>query len=86
MSDKCPHLTYQRERDGEAFETPRAYCEVVETFVQPMRADICNSRYGLDPETDCEHYVDPERMGVDDGPDPNGSGVGDGSDSGGGGS
>ena len=41
---------------------PRAYCTAVDTFVQTMRADICNRRYGLDPETDCEFYRDAEGL------------------------
>jgi len=65
MVETCPHLTYREAGDGATFDgptfdEPRAYCTVTESFVQPMRADICNARYGLDPETDCEYYVDPE--------------------------
>jgi len=52
----CPYLEYRRAADGREFETPRAYCGVVESFVQPMRADVCNDRYDLDHETDCEYY------------------------------
>ncbi|MES3518422.1 MAG: hypothetical protein PPP58_12245 [Natronomonas sp.] len=55
----CPHLTYRRSddsEDGPEFDTPRAYCGVVEAFVQPMRADVCNDRYELDHATDCEFY------------------------------
>jgi hypothetical protein len=65
MADTCPHLTYREAGDGitfdgATFDEPRAFCTVTESFVQPMRADICNARYGLDPETDCEFYVEPE--------------------------
>ncbi|PHQ40496.1 hypothetical protein DJ69_00535 [Halorubrum persicum] len=65
MAVQCPHLTYREAGDGasfdgEEFAEPRAFCTVTESFVQPMRADICNARYGLDPETDCEFYVEPE--------------------------
>lgn len=52
----CPHLEYRRESDDHAFETERAYCTVADRFVQPMRADICTERYGLDPASDCEIY------------------------------
>lgn len=58
----CPYLAYRsppENTDG----TPRAYCEVVERFVQPMRADICNDRYALDHETHCEIYL--EEVGSD---------------------
>ncbi len=52
----CPFLEY-RASDGErSFTTERAYCAAVESFVQPMRADICNDRYDLEHATDCEIY------------------------------
>jgi hypothetical protein len=54
--DTCRHLEYRTEAGERAFETARAYCTVVDAFVQPMRADVCNARYGLDPERDCEWY------------------------------
>ncbi|WP_321170118.1 hypothetical protein [Halobaculum magnesiiphilum] len=54
----CPHLEY-RESDGDrAFDTARAFCTVADEFVQPVHADICNERYGLDPESDCEIFRD----------------------------
>lgn len=53
-------MAYREEGDGQSFETARAFCTVTESFVQPMRADICNARYELDPATDCEFYVAPE--------------------------
>ncbi len=59
MAETCPHLTYREEGDGKSFETARAFCTVTESFVQPMRADVCNARYELDPATDCEFYVEP---------------------------
>ena len=65
----CRHLEY-RESDGETeFETARAYCTVADQFVQPMRADICNERYGLDPAADCEIYRDHAGLAWDDPPD-----------------
>lgn len=63
MVAQCPHLEYRRESDEASFEEPRAFCSVAGRFVQPMRADICNGRYGLDPETDCEIYRDHEAGG-----------------------
>jgi len=60
MAETCPHLAYREEGDGKSFETARAFCTVTESFVQPMRADVCNARYGLDPAADCEFYVEPE--------------------------
>ncbi|EMA57090.1 hypothetical protein [Halorubrum lipolyticum] len=65
MVETCPHLTYhgagdRATFDGATFDEPRAFCTVTGSFVQPMRADICNARYGLDPATDCGFYVEPE--------------------------
>lgn len=57
MSERCPYLEYRSEADDRSFDEPRAYCAIAETFVQPMRADICNDRYDLSHETDCEIYV-----------------------------
>ncbi|MFB6303394.1 MAG: hypothetical protein ABEH78_11120 [Haloferacaceae archaeon] len=53
---RCPHLEYRAAADGQQFETARAYCTVTEAFVEPMRADICNRRYGLAPAEHCEIY------------------------------
>lgn len=61
MAETCPHLDYRDESDDHSFETARAYCTIAEEFVQPMRADICNRRHGLDPETDCEIYISHEQ-------------------------
>ena len=68
MAETCPHLAYREEGDGQSFETARAFCTVTESFVQPMRADICNARYDLDPAADCEFYVEPS-SGSESGPD-----------------
>lgn len=62
----CPYLDYRREDDGHAFDSERAYCAVAERFVQPMRADICNGRHGLDHEIDCEIYITHEREDGDE--------------------
>lgn len=56
MGDQCRYLEYRREADGKRFDTERAYCRAVDRFVQPMRADICNYRYELRPERDCEYF------------------------------
>lgn len=52
----CPHLEYRDDADGQSFDTPRAYCTAAGEFVEPMRADICNDRYGLEHADDCEIY------------------------------
>lgn len=58
----CPHLDY---REAPFADTERAYCTIVDEFVEPMRADICNDRYDLDHTTDCEFYR--EAAGLDAG-------------------
>lgn len=58
----CPHLDYRREGDGQSFDVERAFCTVTGSFVQPMRADICNDRYALDHEAHCEFYRDHEGL------------------------
>lgn len=59
----CPYLSY-RTSDGELeFDTERAYCEVTESFVAPMRADVCNDRRELSHESQCEFYREAE--GID---------------------
>ena len=68
MAETCPHLAYRKEGDGKSFETARAFCTVTESFVQPMRADVCNARYELVPARDCEFYVAPNSS-ADEGPD-----------------
>lgn len=50
----CPFSEYRPLPDGDG--TSRPYCTAAEEFVQAMRADICNDRYGLDHATDCEIY------------------------------
>lgn len=52
----CPHLEFRAEAGESAFEHDRPYCAAAEQFVQPMRADICSERYGLDPAEHCEIY------------------------------
>ena len=52
----CQFLEYRGGDDEASFDTARAYCTAVDAFVQPMRADICNGRYDLDPTEDCEIF------------------------------
>ena len=58
----CPYLEYRDSDADHEFDTDRAYCTAVDAFVQPMRADICNDRYDLDHETDCEFYREAEGL------------------------
>jgi hypothetical protein len=66
MPDACPYLEYRQfgdeKSDGGTDSQPRAYCDAAGEFVQAMRADICNGRYGLDHETDCEIYREAEGL------------------------
>ncbi|MFB6309949.1 MAG: hypothetical protein ABEH64_02075 [Salinirussus sp.] len=52
----CEYLEYRAGDDDHDFDVDRAYCTVVDSFVQPMRADVCNERYGLSPAAHCEFY------------------------------
>lgn len=71
----CPFLEYRRESAEKRFDEPRAYCTAAEQFVQAMRADICNDRYGLEHDRDCEIYL--EHAGNDgDGGGPEDDGAG----------
>ena len=63
MSDTCEFLERREADDGEEFDHPRPYCTAADAFVQPMRADVCAKRYGLDPETDCEFYREAKGLG-----------------------
>ncbi|MXR19942.1 hypothetical protein [Halobacterium bonnevillei] len=56
----CPHLEYRTDGDGQSFDTPRAYCGVTASFVQPMRADVCNDRYDLHHAAHCEVFLEHE--------------------------
>lgn len=59
----CPHLEYRAAGDGQSFDTERAFCTVTGSFVQPMRADICNDRYDLCHAEHCEIYREEEPDG-----------------------
>jgi hypothetical protein len=59
--EQCRHLEYRASDGDQEFETARAYCTAADRFVQPMRADICNCRYDLDPASDCEIFRAAER-------------------------
>ncbi|WP_458206282.1 hypothetical protein [Haladaptatus sp. NG-SE-30] len=54
----CPYLEYSDEGTETTFDEPRAFCTVIDEFVQPMRADICNDRYDLNHDRHCEIYRD----------------------------
>jgi hypothetical protein len=80
----CPYLEYRDgsdEPDRDSFDEARAYCTAADRFVQPMRADICNDRYDLVHDRDCEiyreHADDAAAAGDGDG-ETNADGAGDG--------
>jgi len=79
MSDSCEFLERRRAGDDAEFDGERPYCTAVDAFVQPMRADVCAKRYGLDPETDCEFYREAKGLGsitgFEGGDDGDGSGT-----------
>ena len=56
----CPYLSYRQSAGDQTFDTERAYCEAIEEFVSPMRADVCNDRHEFDHERDCEYYREAE--------------------------
>ena len=62
----CEYLEYREAANGREFDTARAFCTAVDEFVQPVRADICNERYDLDPEADCEYYREAEGIDWDE--------------------
>lgn len=52
----CPYLEY-RDDDGDLeFDHERPFCRAQESFVSPMRADICNDRYDFDHRDHCEVF------------------------------
>ena len=63
MPDSCEFLERRTADEDAEFDHERPYCTAVDAFVQPMRADICAKRYGLDPETDCEFYREAKESG-----------------------
>ena len=56
----CPYLAYRESSGDVEFDHERAFCTVVDAFVQPMRADICNDRYDLHHAEHCEYYLEAE--------------------------
>ncbi|MWV39297.1 hypothetical protein [Natrialba sp. INN-245] len=53
----CPYLAYRTQAGDAQFDEARAYCTAADRFVQAMRADICNDRYGLAHDEHCEIYL-----------------------------
>lgn len=52
----CPFLEYRDGDDDHDFDHLRPYCAAQESFVSPMRADICKDRHDFDHRTDCDVF------------------------------
>lgn len=52
----CPFLEYRSEDETKEFDHERPYCTASESFVSPMRADVCNDRYDFEHTSHCEVY------------------------------
>lgn len=61
----CPYLDYRQSDDKHEFDHDRPYCTVAETFVSPMKADICNDRHAFEHTSDCETYPGEEGSMLD---------------------
>jgi len=58
----CPYLEYRTSDDDFEFDHEHAYCMVIDSFVAPMRADVCNDVGELHHETSCEFYREAENI------------------------
>lgn len=52
----CPYLEYRDSDADHEFDHDRPYCGLMDSFVSPMQADICNDRHQFSHESDCEIY------------------------------
>ena len=59
----CPYLEYRDSDSDHEFDHERPYCDLSDSFVSPMRADICNDRHDFSHEADCEIF---QRFAPDD--------------------
>ena len=62
----CPYLDYRRSDGDQEFDHERPYCDVVDDFVSPMRADLCNDRHDFDHAEHCEFFPDEAPPEVED--------------------
>jgi hypothetical protein len=63
----CPYLSYRQSDEEHSFENERPYCGVVDSFVSPMQADICNDRHEFKHTSDCETFLSEEASNDDEG-------------------
>lgn len=54
----CPFLEYRSSDDEREFDHERPYCAVMEEFVSPMKADVCNDRHEFDHAEYCDVYAE----------------------------
>jgi len=59
----CPYLEYCRSDDVHEFDHERPHCALDDSFVSPMKADVCNDRHDFEHPAYCEIY----RAAVDEG-------------------
>lgn len=59
----CPYLKYRDSDADHDFDHVRPYCGLSDSFVSPMRADICNDRHDFTHEADCEIF---QQFGADE--------------------
>lgn len=52
----CPYLRYRTDDGTRSFDHERPYCALADTFVSPMKADVCNDRYDFDHASHCDVY------------------------------
>jgi len=64
----CPYLEYRRSDDTHEFDHDRPFCAIDESFVSPMKADICNDRHDFGHATHCEVFRRAAREGFADDP------------------
>ena len=61
----CPYLEYRSESDDHSFDHERPYCCIADSFVSPMKADICNDRFDFDHREYCDLFRDHEERAAD---------------------
>lgn len=60
----CRYLEYREfEGDDPDLAHDRAYCRKQQSFVSPVRADICNDRWDFDHASHCEIFKRKEVTG-----------------------
>ena len=52
----CPYLEYCRTDEEHEFDHERPHCSLADSFVSPMKADVCNDRHDFEHAEYCEIY------------------------------